>query len=117
MSKHTRIQVVGASLTDCLRKLEKEAGLPNGDLSISDTKGVEVAGWPTGHEATKHNFISETSENIKLSPGMEGCIVGSVLKSHDSIAGIQYGATMHISKNCPGIYSDGGCTSCGDRSF
>jgi hypothetical protein len=76
---------------------------------------VEVAGWPTGHKATKYIFVSETSENIKLSPGMQGYFTGSVLKSEHPIAGIQFGATMYISKNCPGVYDNGVCTSCRHR--
>ena len=113
MAKHEKLQVVGLSVSDCLRKLEKEAGLPAMDLFVADNMGTEVVGWPVGSKATKHIFISQTSENIKLTRDIQGYFTGSVLKSEHPIVGIQFGATMHISKNCPGVYSNGVCTSCG----
>ncbi|MFC1775339.1 hypothetical protein ACFLY0_00660 [Patescibacteria group bacterium] len=114
--QHIRINGSGYSFGECLRDLEEGAGLPRYDLSI-DKRNVpmRIAAWPTGHSGSKYNISSKTSKKWKTS-GRDGYIGGSIIEP-DTDLGLGekvFVGNIHISKNCPGVFANGVCTSCGD---
>jgi hypothetical protein len=111
---HIRLYAVGGSLDDCLRQLEDEAGLPEGDLSLrGDSSEVATIFGPRG---LSHPIVSKTSEKWKGSSDKEGYIAGHVtLFAHDISPGNTCMGKLHISRNCPGVYRDNVCTTCGDE--
>ena len=113
--RHIRLVAVGASLNDCLRQLEDEAELPDGDLSLrGDSSEVATLFGPRG---LSHPIVSKTSEKWKGSSDKEGYIAGHVtLFAHDISPGNTCMGRLHISRNCPGVYRDNVCTTCGDES-
>lgn len=118
--KHIRAHVTGESLEHCLRKLENDHGLPANDLYIFG-KPYKVTSFPFGMGATKHSFTSKTSDFMKeeaerLNLPKKGYVFGHILEADKEVAGIRFAASIHISKNCPGIYNNGVCSNCGDTS-
>jgi len=134
--RHIRPFVVGDSLNDCLRKLEKEAGLPLGDLSLKE-EPMEVSTWPVIRSGLRHSISSKTSEKWRADETKDGYIAGSVFEATgpaklyaEQSSGLvplaaavlrladsmKFQGFLHISKDCPGVYQDGVCTTCGDIS-
>lgn len=114
--KHIRLLAIEGSLDKCLRQLEGQAGLPEGDLSLrGDT--MKVAGFLTGLIATQHVIVSETSKKWRADSAKDGYISGSVTV-HGGLTkkDIMCFAKLHISENCPGVFADNVCTTCGDSS-
>jgi len=108
--QHVHLSVTSKDAYNCLRKLEKKASLPVGDLSIRDDDPMEVAGWPTGHKGLRYIIDSKTSDEWKDDGSRQGYIAGSAIKDKNSGTFI---GSLHISKNCPGIFRDSICTTCG----
>lgn len=116
--KHIRLTAVGDTIDACLRKLEGAADLSPGDLSIDEGKGIRLRAWPTGLRSTRYPINSQLSEQWQHDVTKVGYITGS-LYVPDEGCHIVFGsdtcyATLHISQNCPGVYRDNVCTSCGD---
>ncbi len=132
--QHIRMNVVGSSIDDCLRKLEEKAGLPKYDLSVAE-EPIEVVTWPVPRKGLDHNIVSKTSEiwqkNNKgyISGGVFEAVSRSMFsnkerKGMNSMVNFavnladsyNFHARIHISKNCLGVYSEGVCKFCGDVS-
>ncbi len=131
--QHIRLFEAATSIEDCLRLLEKAGRLPVGDLSISDEPPREVCTFPAMRSGLEYRIVSKISEEWRVADN--GYIAGTVFETTEpctleqdqldrmdpivaaavSIKHICVG-TLHISKNCPGVYRDGVCTSCGDVS-
>lgn len=113
--QHLRPCACGDSLDECLRKLERKANLPIGDLYIKG-ESMKVASWPLGLRSQSHPVWSKTSDAWEASVSKQGYISGHVLEAEDKIGDLpSFFGTLHISKNCPGVYRDNVCTTCGDR--
>lgn len=132
--RHIRLNSFGDSLDECLRALEKSANLPKGDLYIK-SEPREVATFPIVRRGLSYTIGSHTSDLWKRIPSKQGYICGSVFESRERaritmeqsrrmsplvLLGLHeanscnFFASLHISKNCPGVYKDGVCTTCGD---
>lgn len=119
--EHIRLVGYGETTEECLRGLEKQAGLPNGDLYIAGDS-MRVASWPTGLRSTLRHVFSKTSDEWKNNPNKKGYICGSILEPDVNLlkeGRLSFMGSLHVSKNCSGSYrqreSDGAsvCT-CGD---
>lgn len=134
--RHIRVSVVGNSLGDCLQKLESKAGLPKGDLSVKSDP-MKVTTFPVSRRGLRHSVVSKTSGQWKLDNTNIGYIAGHIFEATGKVelnneqelrmsplatGAIQYAnsitffGSLHISKNCPGVYRDNICTTCGDIS-
>lgn len=120
---HIRVHSVGGDARDCLHELEREAGLPPLDLSFDYEKGMDWVSFPTGMRSICYPIVSKTGEQMKRKAAV-GYISGSLyepkLQPHffdtdERLISGKYHGTLHISKNCPGVYRDNICTTCGDR--
>ncbi len=122
--RHQEDICFGKSIEECLRKLEKEVGLPARDLSL--TGGTSEGGnlFATG---TRHFFRSRTSEEWKRFD-RPGYVAGDVFEVKDfpsrhlfSSAAIAHAlavsehfvGSIHVSRNCKGVAAEGKCTYCG----
>ncbi len=130
--QHIRMSVVGSSIDDCLRQLEKKACLPEGDLSVKG-EPMEVVTWPLPKKGVVHNVVSKTSKVWQETNS--GYIAGGVFEAVNQCMYSEaerkrmtpllntavrmadqydFHARIHISKNCPGAYYKGVCTNCGN---
>jgi len=119
--EHIRLVEYGESTEECLRNMERAAGLPRGDLYIAG-ESMRVAAWPTGLRSTRRPVFSKTSNEWKGDPEKKGYIYGSILEPDENLLKekrLNFVCSLHISRNCSGLYtrreSDGArvCT-CGD---
>lgn len=131
--QHIRVFETAGTIEDCLRKLERSCGLPKGDLSIVPGDPREVCTFPAMRKGLSYQISSKLSEQWREEG--RGYIAGSIFETEGpsdltnaqlarmdmlvaaaiSIPHICVG-NLHISKNCPGVYSDNVCITCGDRS-
>jgi hypothetical protein len=78
---------------------------------------MEVATWPLGYRGLQYSVVSKTSEEWKTDDAKVGYICGSVtVFPGKTMQEKTYLGKLHISKNCPGVYRDNVCTTCGDVS-
>lgn len=109
---HLWLMVAGDSRQEVLKKLEKRAGLPPGDLSQQEGHGREMASWPHGIKVKQWTIESIT--NALWRTANSGYIAGDIgyVESHSGWVG-----RLHVSRNCPGVFGgDGKCLSCGATS-
>jgi hypothetical protein len=106
---------VGKIFDECLRELERKNNLPRGDLYADLDQPMEVSSFPLGLRSTTYPILSKTSESWKNNPLKSGYIAGSILQAKRELLGFNVHASIHISRNCPGVYSNGRCTGCGDN--
>lgn len=112
--EHIRLVGFGNSLQECLRDLEKAAHLPVGDLYV---KYKTIEEYPV---FTKNYFVgSKTADLWKADSSKQGYVAGCVVESFelaksDGDGGYKFLGSLHISKNCPGVYYENVCTTCGD---
>lgn len=114
--QHIRLDTFGTSMHDCLHRLEKKADLPAGDLYIKG-ESMKVASWPLGLRSLRHSVGSKTSDMNEADVSKQGYVGGHVIEPLEVvISGSEYRffGSLHISKNCPGVYRDNVCTTCGD---
>ncbi len=122
--KHIRIRSVGVSEDECLRELEREGKLPRGDLSIDHKKGIKMASFPSGVRSIRYPILSKRGVELEQDATKVGYITGSLYKVAKELpvelllkkGSHLYHADLHISSNCPGVYRDRVCTTCGDIS-
>lgn len=131
---HTHPFVTAGSIEDCLRALEREARLPKNDLRIEGDPR-EVTTFPALRDGLEYRVVSKTSERWRDSPDVEGYIAGTVFETtgpsslnQEQLGRMKPGIAaavaiphvcvgrLHISRNCPGVFKDDRCTSCGHRS-
>ncbi|QSH39125.1 hypothetical protein JXR01_02340 [Candidatus Kaiserbacteria bacterium] len=128
--QHLRLEVQGDTLEDCLRNLERQAKVPVGDFFV-EGEPESVVMLPARQTGKKYIVVSKVSEEWREAG--KGYIAGSIFEptepmevgseSSPLLAGIAqivndvvfYGS-VHVSKNCPGVYRDNVCTTCGDVS-
>ena len=132
--EHIRLTAVGTTIEECLRDLERQAELPIGDLGVTG-RPYETCSFPIMRRGMTDFIKSKLSERWR-ELGVVGYISGSVTEMTkpasldqeqlDRLPPIIVAAvaaphvciaTLHISKNCPGVYRDNVCTTCGDRQF
>jgi hypothetical protein len=132
--EHIRLVGSGNSIEDCLRDLEKKARLPIGDLYVKG-EPMKVVSFPVPRVGLNHFIGSRTSDAWAVDDSKQGYISGSIFeatspykptdeqRSRLDIMGavavalanaVQFLGRLHISKNCPGVYCDNVCTTCGD---
>ncbi len=131
---HIRLSVVGKSINECLRQLERKAGLPVDDLFI-EGEPREVTTWPAMRDGIEHRIASKMSARWRADPVTEGYIAGTIfetagpceltseqLRRMEPIVAAAVAVphiclgNIHISKNCPGVYKDNTCMTCGNIS-
>lgn len=113
--QHFRPSTFAADLDQCLRNLEKEARLPSGDLYIKG-EPMKFASWPQGFKILSYPVSSKTSDAWEADDLKLGYICGSVTEpSSPPILGDKrrFFGSLHISNNCPGVFRNNVCTSCG----
>lgn len=108
---HTHYKTDFENKAACLEALEHLSGLPEGDLYLSDEPPMDVVAAPRDWSKV-YGVKSKTSELWSKDGSMEGYICGTLLKSSKDNEIIFYG-DLHVSKNCPGVFRDRVCTSCG----
>ncbi|MCK9345278.1 MAG: hypothetical protein M0P64_04175 [Candidatus Pacebacteria bacterium] len=117
--QHLRFDAFGASRDECLRNLEKEAGLPKGDLYVKG-EPMKVASWPLGLRSLRYGIWSKTSAEWEAEK--RGYVSGSLLEPTQKVFEenrYNFMGSLNISKNCPGVFrqreSDykSVCTTCG----
>lgn len=124
-STHREIETVAESINECLRELERKGGLPRGDLSLTNHEPIDMVAPLAAMRVKVYSFNSRTSEQWRKEG--KGHISGRIseaversefLPSITLVAavfakpGMFYG-NLFISKNCPGVFKDDVCTSCG----
>lgn len=132
--RHIRVSEMSDSLDGCLRSLEKSAGLPTGDLYLKSSP-MEVTSFPLKRKGLKYFLGSKTSDTWADDPSQKGYVAGSVIEFTEKtkldseqrkrfgylMAGLiavadssPYFGSLHMSKNCPGVYENNMCKNCGD---
>lgn len=131
---HTEYVAAENSVEDCLRQLEKEARLPHGDLRINGAPEKLMA-FPAMREGLQYRIVSATSERWADDPDAEGYIYGTVFEtegpsnlSHEqlhrmtpliaAVVAVPHVCVgrLNVVRNCPGIFQDNRCMSCGHKS-
>ncbi len=128
--RHLHFSSAQDSVDACLRDLEHKTRLPKGDLYIKGEPRHDMCSFPAMRSGTQYFLGSITAERWKV-----GYISGTVFETDGatSLSPKQLGSMhpvvaaaisvphivvgrLHISKNCPGVYRENVCTTCGDRS-
>jgi len=133
---HQEFQVLGSGVEDCLRRLEREASLPQGDLSVTGNPR-EVKTWPIIRSAIEHQVCSKSGDALRDSPKTEGYISGHVTEicnpgiaaehldsgslqvgtlAHEALVhadSVMFSGTLNVVRNCPGVFHQGVCKNCG----
>jgi hypothetical protein len=125
---HREVGVTTGSINECLRELERRAGLPEGDLSLTNHEPIDMVAPLAAMRVKVYSFDSKTSEQWRKEG--KGYISGRISEAvgrSEFLPGITHGAAvfakpgmfygnLFISKNCPGVFKDDTCTSCGYKS-
>lgn len=113
--RHFHVMSSGDTVQECLRVLERRSSLPSGDLSVSKHPRQHMVAslmfdvWMTGLE-------SKISERWRTEG--KGYVSGHISEPFErtELFRHRYYGILHVSENCPGVFEDGVCRSCGYQS-
>lgn len=111
--RHIEVDAWGYTADECLGKLERKAGLPNGDLSLNGNKYECANLWTSGIRHFADSKTDKEWSEMDVKPGYVSASVYEIKIGMTPLDGSRFVGFAHVSRNCPGISADGRCTYCG----
>jgi hypothetical protein len=122
--QHKELFVVMPTFEECMREMEREGGLPEGDLSVSDREPEKVGYVPSWIDGIKYCLTSKSHEIWKQEG--QGYVYANITEvDGPSLARLPFSPAQihnspkayigkgHVSRNCPGAFKDNKCENCG----